>query len=286
MQAALVVTNLNLMVLVTIKYEGFRILDLSVILPSIATALRLFLPLIALISFSASALDIRNSHCFAGCPEGNDPENRLIIRPIYTLSYNEQTKVADWAAYTVSVDSIGIASNLSRAPVPDNFLLDTLTLIDYATDSGATFLYGQLVPLLNFAGTPFWQDTNYFSNGIPISKSLNTGAWYGLDWSIRNLVNRVGQVFVIAGPIYFEQPQAVKLDTNKTHQVPDAFFKVVIGENGDSSAFILNQQSPVHAHHCNLVSTLEEVEELTGLTLIPDSIKPVRNNLHAVLGCS
>ncbi|MFT4862046.1 MAG: endonuclease G [Pseudohongiellaceae bacterium] len=234
----------------------------------------------------AFSLDIRNSHCFAGCPVGAGLDNSLIIRSIYTLSHNAQTKVSDWAAYSVSIDSIGIGSNLSRQARPDNYVSSTLDIGDFPEDDSGPFLLGRLVPLLNFAGTPFWQDTNYTSNAIPISRSLNTGAWNGLDWSIRNLVNRVGQVFVITGPIYFSEPQVKSLETMKQHQVPDAFFKVVISESGESSVFLLNQQVQVHTHHCSLLSTMVEVERLTGLVLLADSNQLSGGSLDAALGCN
>lgn len=266
--------------------EAVVSLDSILIVLSKAMVLCLSLATIVFLCRPTSALDIRDSHCFAGCPTSSVQENSLIIRPAYTLSYNSETKVADWATYSVSVDSIGIASNLSRTPIPDNYVLDTLTPDDYASETATDFLYGQLVPLLNFAGTPFWQDTSYSSNGIPISKSLNTGAWYGLDWAIRNLVNRVGQVFVIAGPIYFTTPQVASLETNKLHRVPDAYFKVVVSEAGENSVFILGQQVPVHTHHCNLISTIGEVEGLTGLTLFPELSQLPQDNLDAALGCN
>jgi endonuclease G len=238
------------------------------------------------LGFSA---DIRNGHCFAGCPkspaQGSEYDNALIIRPIYTLSYNSSTKVADWAAYTVTVDSIGVASNLSRVPIPDNYLSSTLAADDFSQEIDAPFVLGRLVPLLNFSGTPFWQDINYSSNGIPISRSLNAGAWNGLDWSIRNLVNRVGKVFVLAGPIYFTPPQVASLETVVQHQVPDAYFKLVISEAGASSVFILNQNLPVHTHHCNLTSTLDEVQRMTGLNLLPGLNKLPLSSLDAALGC-
>ncbi len=231
----------------------------------------------------ALSQEVRSAHCFAGCPDGHSAANSLIIRPIYTLSYNHETKIADWAAYSVTMNSIGIASNLSRIPVVDNHIAETLVPGDFDTESGSTMLYGQLVPLQNFAGTPFWQDTNYLTNGIPISRSLNTGAWTGLDWSIRNLVNRVGEVFVLVGPIYLDEPEMEEL--NGQYRVPDAYFKIVIANNGDSSAFLLSQKVPVHTHHCQLVSTLEEIESLSNLSLLPELRLRRMADLNGALGC-
>ena len=51
-------------------------------------------------------------------------------------------------------------------------------------------------------GTPFWRDVNYLTNSVARTASLSQGAWYGLDWSIRNYVNRQGEVYVVTGPIF------------------------------------------------------------------------------------
>ena len=48
-----------------------------------------------------SAETICSRHCLAGCPDGAPDNNELVIRDIYILSNNPQTKFADWVAYQV-----------------------------------------------------------------------------------------------------------------------------------------------------------------------------------------
>jgi endonuclease G len=232
---------------------------------------------------SLNAQDIANGHCLYGCPSGADPSNDVVIRPIYTVSYNSRNKSADWIAYTVSTGSIGIASSLSRVVKPDEYVEETLAPSDFGESTG--FEFSRFVPLVDFAGTPFWQDANYLTNFVPRTSNLNQGAWYGLNWAIRNAVNRLGEVYIIVGPVYYENPVALQLNTKTTHRVPDAFFKIVVTKTGELSAFLLDQSTPVHVHHCDLESDLEKIESLTGLEILPGSQHQDFESIRSNLGC-
>lgn len=233
----------------------------------------------------ATAQVYQIGHCLHGCPRGADSGNHLLIRSIYALSYNTQTKSADWVAYEISAGSIGIASSLSRDAVVDDYVEDTLHNADFEAAAGSGLIRAQYVPLVGFAATPYWQEVNYLTNAVARSTSLSQGAWYGLDWAIRNLVNREESVYVITGPIFYSDREPRQLPVSTLHRVPDAFFKVVVTEAGRSAAFLLEQDTPVHLHHCEQQSSVEEIESLTGLDLFPDLSRPLEPTLHTVLGC-
>ena len=153
----------------------------------------------------SQAAQLRIAHCLYGCPVGSSSESHLILRPIYALSYNTHNKVADWAAYRVTSGSIGIASSLSRAAMIDDFVEETLSEADFINAEEHGLTRALLVPLVNFAGTPYWNEVNYLSNAVARSRNLSLGAWYGLEWSIRNLVNRESEVYILTGPIFREK---------------------------------------------------------------------------------
>lgn len=224
-------------------------------------------------------------HCPWGCPDGASEESHLILRPIYALSYNTRSKSADWAAYRITADSVGIASSLSRQPLVDDYVSETLEPADFVSASSLELNRGQYVPLVNFAATPYWKDVNYLTNAVARSNSLSQGPWYGLEWAIRNLVNRRQALYVLTGPIYEEQAAELRLATDKMHQVPDGFFKVVVTPDGGSAVFRFSQYASVGVHHCDLQSSLEEVEALTGLTLFPEREQPLNATLAGDLGC-
>jgi endonuclease G len=233
----------------------------------------------------SQAAQLRIAHCLYGCPVGSSSESHLILRPIYALSYNTHNKVADWAAYRVTSGSIGIASSLSRAAMIDDFVEETLSEADFINAEEHGLTRALLVPLVNFAGTPYWNEVNYLSNAVARSRNLSQGAWYGLEWSIRNLVNRESEVYVLAGPIFRETPVAASLETQARHRVPDAFFKIVVSADNRATAFIFDQDLPVHVHHCDSRTTIDEIEKATGLEFFSENPRLISGLLDASLGC-
>ena len=99
-------------------------------------------------------------------------------------------------------------------------------------------------------------------------------------------MNRGNEVFVIAGPIYKESQSVAQLQTEKQHRVPDAFFKIIVTEQGQGSAFIFDQNTPVHIHHCELRASIEEIEALTRLDIFPEAPLLDMESLNGSLGCS
>ena len=252
-------------------------------------ALPLLLPLLilpSLLSTPSTALEYRIAQCLFGCPQGADSENHLVLRSIYALSYNTHYRTAEWAAYRVTADSIGIASSLSREPMADPYISDTLLPADFEAADGIGLSLSHLVPLVNFAATPYWNEVNYLSNVVTRSRSLSRGAWYGLEWAVRNLVNRETEVFVLSGPVFNEQSNTPQLRTSTEHRVPDSFFKIVVTESGRMSAFLLPQSVAVHHHHCELRTTIEELEAVTGLRFFPEKQYLDFTSLDSGLGCA
>jgi endonuclease G len=237
------------------------------------------------ISAAARSVEYRIEHCLSGCPVGSNSDSQLVLRPIYALAYNTEYKVADWVAYKVSAGTIGIASNLSRLPVTDNFISKTLEVSDFEGADEQGLVLSRFVPLVNFAGTPYWTDVNFLTNIVARSSNLNQGAWYGLEWAIRNLANRGTEVFIMTGPIYRNDGGELKLISAKRHKVPDAFFKIVMTNRNRGAAFILEQDTPVHVHHCDLIAEIAEVEIATGLDFFPNNQGAIIQSLDTNLGC-
>lgn len=233
----------------------------------------------------SQAVELRIAHCLFGCPLGSSSENHLILRPIYALSYNTSNKVADWAAYRVTSGSIGIASSLSRVAMVDDFVEETLSAADFINSEETGLTRAQFVPLVNFAGTPYWNEVNFMTNAVARSRSLSQGAWYGLEWSIRNLVNRESEVYILTGPIFRETAIVASLETQVQHRVPDAFFKIVVSKDNRATAFIFDQDMPVHVHHCDSRASVDEIERATGLDFFPGNPKLVLGSLDTSLGC-
>lgn len=226
------------------------------------------------------------THCLLGCPQGASPDNHLVLRPIYALSYNTEKKSADWVAYRVTSQTVGIASSLSRRSLVDNYVEETLSDADFLAAEELNMVRAQYAPLVNFAGTPYWNDVNYLTNSVARSSSLSRGAWYGLDWAIRNLVNREEEVYVITGPLYDADSEGVTLPIETQHRIPDGFFKIIATPSGQAAAFRFNQQTSVGIHHCDMQASIDSLSEESGLTFFPAKERPLTEDLFNSLGCS
>ena len=242
-------------------------------------------------ALSVNAETVRFAHCLGGCPVGAPASNQVIARSLYTLSYNVDHKVADWVAYIVTPGSIGVATNLSRQPRTDPFVADTLQPEDVVTaDDGEQdghLVLNYFTPLVSFAGTPFWQEINFLTNMVPRNSELNRGSWYGLEWAVRNLANRTDGLYVITGPVYDREfvTVAQTLETDTLHRIPTGFFKVVVDNEGRAGVFTFPQDLPFHIHHCDRLASLDEVERLTGLDLLPELPHLPLGDLSESLGC-
>jgi len=239
-------------------------------------------------SGALQAETVRFAHCLGGCPSGASAGNEIIARALYTLSFNTENKIADWVAYIVTPGSIGVATNLSRVPLRDPFVSDTLHPEDFeVSPEGRQIGLSSFAPLVSFAGTPFWSEINYLTNMVPRNSELNRGSWYGLEWAVRNLANRTDSLYVITGPIYAEELVAAESGAVEStpYLVPTGFFKVIVDAEGQVGSFLFPQDLPFHVHHCDRIVSLGEVERLSGLDLFPELPQLPAGDLRESLGC-
>ena len=182
---------------------------------------------------SAYGLEIHSSHCLYGCPFGSPETNDLIIRDIYILSSNDDTKFADWVAYKITADTI--SSTKTRTWRADPYLDDNETLEpDDYKDAHATIHTdrGHQAPLASFTGTEHWRDTNYLSNITPQKSDLNQGPWVDLESAVRDLIreHNYSAVYVITGTLY--ERDMAPLPQAEPHKVPSGYWKIISRKKG------------------------------------------------------
>ncbi len=222
-----------------------------------------------------TSITFASTHCGQyGCPTGAPSNNDVIERPIYKLSSNRTTKLADWAAYKVTTSTIdGPSRTRTWKADPNISSRYTLEPDDY-TDAHAVIGTdrGHQVPLASFSNTSYWRDTNYLSNITPQDSDLNQGPWVRLESNVRNFVRTGQSVYVITGPLY-EYYYATLPKANEMHTVPSGYFKIVatISSSGwiETSAFIMSQSSSRSLNFCSTEVTVNEVEQRTGLNFFP-----------------
>ena len=72
--------------------------------------------------------EIHCKHFFHGYPTGTPASNDLIIRDIYAMSTNDETKFADWVAYRINLKTVSGDANTSRRWKADPWLDESETL--------------------------------------------------------------------------------------------------------------------------------------------------------------
>ena len=256
---------------------------------------------------SSSAQNIHISHCLGSCPgSAATANNEIVVRHLFAASINSGNGLADWVAYRVVEAALGVASLLPRVWRVDNLLLtespylrltENARVINQPDSSGrADQSYrinsliidarnnGRLVPMSSFAGTPFWPDLNYLSNLAALPSALREGSWSRLDQAINELAARSGELFVLSGPLHLIQ-EPLKARGRPELAQPSAYFKLVANQSSHV-AFIFNNDLPQHAHYCDQLSSLSEVEQRSGLQLFPDMQDSSTIELAAALHCT
>jgi endonuclease G len=245
---------------------------MKTLLPLLLTAL--------LIASPVEAIPLENIHlelCPFGLPLGTSDTNDLVVRDIYALSSNPDTKLADWVVYRLDPTSVIGEPVKERNWKPDPLIDPTRTLEppDYSGANEAHgYQRGHQAPLAAFKGTRSWSKTNYLSNITPQQGALNMGAWEALESLERNLAS-TGEVFVMTGTVYrSEMPALPRAD--EPHRVPSGYWKImVVGYPAHTRAvgFFFSQDTPRRRLSRDDAVSIRDLEELTGLNflwLLPD----------------
>ncbi|QCS48092.1 DNA/RNA non-specific endonuclease (plasmid) [Picosynechococcus sp. PCC 11901] len=104
---------------------------------------------------------------------------------------------------------------------------------------------------------------NYLSNITPQKASLNRGAWKELEDYERDLVRDYGEVYVIVGTAYDNQPLSL-INADEPTDIPDYFWRI-IQYNGQTEAYLFPQNTPSGTDFRQGKTTVHEVEQWSGL---------------------
>jgi endonuclease G, mitochondrial len=206
-------------------------------------------------------------HLPYGIPTGTPPTNDFLVRDIYCLSSNDETKFADYVAYYLDQATISGNSDQQRIwqPDPDINPNETLEPEDYKGAYNALGTdRGHLAPLASFRGKN-WQQTNYLSNIVPMKSVLNRSTWADLENYERDIVRKYGEAYIITGTYYGDS--SLKLpQADEPHQIPSGFWKI-IKYNGKIESYVFAQDTPKNTDFKSGKTTLTEIEKLTNLEL-------------------
>ncbi|GAC1325891.1 MAG: DNA/RNA non-specific endonuclease [Collimonas sp.] len=193
-----------------------------------------------------------------------------LCRIAYGSHYNFKTKTVEYV-----VEHITKKHLTGKAVRKNNFHEDPevpaehrSTLLDYKRGS-QIYDRGHMAPAEDFKfSVDAMSESFLLSNMVPQVSGNNRGIWSILEQRVATLTRKLGEVYVISGPIYDKMTDAI----GDGVKVPQRFFKVILdASTGDSIAFIIPNQKLVSKTLPKYAVSLKDVEAATGLVLFPDA---------------
>jgi len=196
------------------------------------------------------------------------PAHVEICRAGFLLSFNPETKLADWVMERLTPERLdGDASREEAAFKPDPALpVDgQASLADYRSSG---YDRGHLAP----AGDMKWDEAAmnesfYLTNVAPqVGVGFNRGVWAALEAEIRGAAKQ-GELAVATGPVFFDFTPVIG---NSRIPVPDAFFKAVLDPaTGETRAWLIPNRAHLGARPEGFTISLARLESLTGYDFFP-----------------
>lgn len=259
---------------------------------------------------SVSAQDVAITHCEGLCPQYTTDSAaaraNIVVHHVFAAGLNNDTGLADWVAYRLTKDAVGVASLLPRSWQPDRLIKfsdaaepidinsSVYSLADVASTGNPYYGGGEiagekaerarLAPITSFANTPYWSDLNNLTNMVPMPNPLRVGPWLSLEQKLNALVKTEGELFVISGPLFMINQPLNTLATTVTDLAPAAYYKVVVAKKG-FVAFVFPENLPQHASYCTQTADIYDIERMTDLTLFPGRDLSESPELLSRLGC-
>lgn len=253
-----------------------------------------FLPSLAFAQNAKANPRIYCKHFLFGYPAGAPESNVMIIRDLYALSLNGQTKFADWVCYYLTPHETSGTLDLERKWRNDPWVgkdeaLQASPKDDYRGAGKQHYDRGHMAPLASFRGSRFASQVNFYSNIEPQRSALNEGPWKNLEDKVRDLVRRYGRVWVMSGPLY-ERDMPPLRQAHRPHKVPSAFWMIiaVAGKENPTNirdlhvaAFLMDQETPRTSGLRDHLVTVDEVEKRSKLDFFWQLSDPDQKKLES-----
>lgn len=203
---------------------------------------------------------------FFGLPYDSTPENDIIrITPYYIYSYNCETKLSNWVAWSIRESDYGDAPRRKGNFIKDTILPCSSPTHLWYTNTG--FDRGNLVRSEERTSSiEANRSTFNMSNVLPQSPSMNRRTWYAFERYCEQLVREQGRtLYVVAGAIYGANSYRLN-----DMLIPIATYKAVIVCNDtvpiDTVCMIMPNEE-LDADWKEYVVPLDEVEMRSGYVL-------------------
>ena len=226
-------------------------------------------------------------------PDDSLPENSLNIIPTqvlgdeiikhryYTLSYSSRHQNAEWVTYELR----GARLDLPDGEERQGFKSDPATEAEAknADYNKTGYDRGHLVPAhdMDFNKTAM-TESFYMTNVSPQVPEFNRGIWKSLETKVRKWAKQEKRVYVVTGPLLRKRINKDARMIEDGPSVPKAFYKIILDYDGPQKkgiAFMFKNKE-IDQPLKNFVTTIDQVEEYTGLDFFPDLSKKEQQKLE------
>ncbi|NCB37681.1 MAG: DNA/RNA non-specific endonuclease [Erysipelotrichia bacterium] len=224
-----------------------------------------------------------NNIVFGGPPVTASSTKLIMLKNIaYYCGYSDDRRNPLWVAYRLDATHSG--EKLKR---PKGFKMDirTLSRIEPDVYSKSGYDRGHMAPNSAIAtryGRDAQLETFLMSNIVPQSPELNRKVWQRLEKLEDEYASRYDTIWVITGPVFDEHIQQI----DKHVEIPDAFYKIIFDEEKGNlrppMAFLIHQTVTGKEYLDHFLTSIDEIEKLTGLDFIAPLNDEVENRLEAI----
>ncbi len=204
--------------------------------------------------------------------------SQLIHHTGYTVSYNKQTKIPNWVAWTLTPERLEEVVSRYDKFLPDPEVADPVTTDDY-TRSG--YDRGHLCPAAdNKWDGQAMRESFYMTNVCPQDRNLNRGDWNDLEEACRAWTMTYGRLYVVAGPVLYDGEHQHIGHSRVT--VPEAFFKVIFCPDPLKAVGFIYKNRSGNRLLGAYVNSVDDVERITGIDFFPSLPDSVEDAVEAV----
>ena len=210
---------------------------------------------------------------------------RIFRNEAYLTGYSETKRNALWVSYkAIKKPTPSLYSKRPKKYKKDWRALNGNQSQDYKHTG---YDRGHLAPnylIGSRYGRKAQQETFLMSNISPQSPNLNRKLWQRLEELVSGyFLKNTEQLWVLTGPIYSGTTHYLK---NTTTPIPSAFYKILVQPNKKLAqskvlAFIMPQKVKGDESLLKFVTTVDKIEEATGLNFFSDLPDDIENSLEA-----
>jgi len=245
---------------------------------------------------------VGSPHLLLGNPSAaiastSTPDNYLISRPQYALSYNRDKGIPNWVSWQLNEAWLG---SLSRPQfTPDTSLPQGWYQVSPDDYTGSGFDRGHVIPAADRNREPHdSQSVFLMTNILPQAADNNRGPWEQLESYCRDLVKQGKELYIIAGGAgtggVGEKGKRSVIGRGKV-AVPASTWKVIVvfdrpglgpSDITTSTRVIAvnmpNQQGIKDRKWQNFKTSVDQIEKLTGYNLLSNVAPAVQTAIEAL----